>query len=96
MDGSKRIRAPFSVRPAGILALLLIALASVAASVTPVVAKERHAEVTDSVYLNAPADAKTVRLWIPYPMSDGNLEITDVVVTGNPTASGVYKEGVFA
>jgi len=46
MRPSKRARAPFSVRPAGILALLLIALASVAASVTPAVAKERRAEIT--------------------------------------------------
>jgi len=95
MDGSKRARAPFSVRPAGILVLLLIALASVAASVRPSVAKERRAEVTYSVNLNAPAEAKHVRLWLPYPMSDENQEITDVVVTGNPTSSGVYKEGAF-
>jgi transglutaminase-like putative cysteine protease len=95
MDGSKRVRAPFSVRPAGILALLLIALASVAACVTPAVARERRAEITYSVNLNAPAEAKHVRLWIPYPMSDENQEITDVFVTGNPTSSGVYKEGAF-
>jgi transglutaminase-like putative cysteine protease len=94
VDGSNRFCAPFSERPAWIPALLLIALASVA-SVSPAVAKERRAEVTYSVNLNAPADAKNVRLWIPYPMSDENQEITDVVVTGNPTASGVYKEGAF-
>ncbi|MGA6993659.1 MAG: transglutaminase domain-containing protein [Candidatus Deferrimicrobiaceae bacterium] len=57
--------------------------------------KERRAEVTFSVNLNAPADAKVVRLWLPYPMSDENQEVTDVVVNGNQTASGVYKEGAF-
>ena len=57
--------------------------------------KERRAEVTYSVNLNAPADAKLVRLWIPYPMSDENQEITDVVVSGNSTAWGIYKEGTF-
>lgn len=57
--------------------------------------KERRAEVTYSVNLNAPLDAKVVRLWLPYPMSDGNQEITDVVVSGNQTSSGVYREGVF-
>ena len=95
MDGSRCARVPFSVRPAGILALLLIALASVAACVTPAVAKERRAEVTCSVNLNAPAEAKHVRLWIPYPMSDENQEITDVVVTGTSTSWGVYREGAF-
>src|SRR3970040_431603 len=57
--------------------------------------KERRAEVSYSVNLNAPADAKVVRLWIPYPMSDENQEISDVVVSGNPTVSGVYREGTF-
>lgn len=57
--------------------------------------KERRAEVTYSANLSAPADAKLVRLWLPYPMSDENQEITDIVVTGNPTASGVYREGAF-
>jgi transglutaminase-like putative cysteine protease len=57
--------------------------------------KERRAEITYSVNLKAPADAKVVRLWLPYPMSDENQEITDVVVSGNPTATGVYKEGAF-
>lgn len=57
--------------------------------------KERRAEVTYSVNLIAPADAKHIRLWIPYPMSDENQEITDVVVTGNSTAWGVYKESTF-
>jgi transglutaminase-like putative cysteine protease len=77
------------------LVLLLIACPVIAASAMPAAAKERRAEVTYSVDLKAPADAKHVRLWLPYPMSDENQEITDVVVTGNPTASGVYKEGAF-
>jgi transglutaminase-like putative cysteine protease len=77
------------------LVLLLIACPVIAASAMPAAAKERRAEVTYSVDLNAPAEAKHVRLWIPYPMSDENQEITDVVVTGNPTAWGVYKEGAF-
>jgi transglutaminase-like putative cysteine protease len=77
------------------LALLLIVCPVLAASALPAVAKQRRAEVTWSVNLNAPAGAKHVRLWIPYPMSDENQEITDVVVTGNPTAWGIYREGVF-
>lgn len=77
------------------LVLLLIACPIIAVSALPAAAKERRAEVTYSVDLKASADAKHVRLWLPYPMSDENQEITDVVVTGNPTSSGVYKEGAF-
>ncbi|HSL92753.1 MAG TPA: transglutaminase domain-containing protein [Candidatus Limnocylindrales bacterium] len=51
--------------------------------------------MTVKVDLNAPADAKHVDLWIPYPMSDENQEITGVKVSGNYTASGVYREGKF-
>jgi hypothetical protein len=94
VDGSKRFFGSFSARSAWTPALLLIALASIA-SVAPAVAKERRAEVTYSVNLNAPAEAKHVRLWIPYPMSDENQEVSDVVVTGNSTAWGVSKEGAF-
>lgn len=58
-------------------------------------AKERQGVVTVKVNLNAPADAKRVDLWIPYPMSDENQEITDVSVSGNYSAMGVYREGKF-
>jgi transglutaminase-like putative cysteine protease len=58
-------------------------------------AKERGAVVTVDVRLNAPADAKRVDLWIPYPMSDENQEITGVSISGNYSASGVYREGKF-
>ncbi|MGA8752186.1 transglutaminase-like domain-containing protein [Candidatus Deferrimicrobium sp.] len=81
--------------PKKFLALLLIACSVIAVSASAAIAKERRAEVTYSVDLKAPADAKHVRIWLPYPMSDENQEITDVVVTGNPTAWGIYKEGAF-
>ena len=62
---------------------------------SPAPAKERRAAVTVDVKLNAPPGAHSVRLWIPYPMSDANQKVTDVSVSGNFTASGVYREGVF-
>ncbi len=58
-------------------------------------AKERQGVVSVKVNLVAPADAKRVDLWIPYPMSDENQEITDVSVNGNYSAVGVYREGNF-
>lgn len=95
MPGKYRGLSPFFCFFKKFLALLLIACPVIAAFPLPASAKERRAEVTYSVNLNAPADAKNVRLWIPYPMSDENQEITDVIVTGNATASGIYKEGAF-
>jgi transglutaminase-like putative cysteine protease len=58
-------------------------------------AGERRGVVTVKVDLNAPADARRVDLWIPYPMSDENQEITDVSVSGNYSVVGVYREGNF-
>lgn len=39
--------------------------------------KEREAEITFKIALNAPPDAKEVRLWVPYPVSDKNQIIED-------------------
>jgi transglutaminase-like putative cysteine protease len=65
-------------------------VASLAAA--PAFAKERKGMVTFEIALKAPADAKEVRLWVPYPQSDENQEITDVSVTGNFTSKSVGKE----
>ncbi|HAM34222.1 MAG: hypothetical protein A2Z26_00305 [Deltaproteobacteria bacterium RBG_16_66_15] len=87
-------------RPVGKTGLLVSAiLLSVAFLLLPVPrsawASERTALVTVSVNLASPPAAETVRLWMPYPMSDGNQEITDIRVDGNFTRQGVYREGDF-
>jgi len=64
----------------------IIALANTA------MAKERKGEVTFQFNLHAPADANEVRLWLPYPMSDKNQDITSVVIKGNYSNVGVYRE----
>lgn len=58
-------------------------------------AAERRAVVTVKVDLAATAGARQVHLWIPYPMSDENQEISDVAVSGNYSAMAVYREGRF-
>lgn len=55
-------------------------------------AKERKGTVTVEVKVNAPADAKEVRLWLPYPLSDVNQQVTAVNVSGNFTHSSVLRE----
>jgi transglutaminase-like putative cysteine protease len=92
----RKLRYPHVFHRLGFSALLILLFSSVIApDGHTATLKERRAEVSYSVNLNAPADAKVVRLWLPYPMSDENQEITNVIVTGNQTASGVYREGAF-
>ena len=79
-------------RPAVLVPLLFIVLLLVPALAA---AKERRAAVSVDVTLKAPRGAKIVRLWIPYPMSDANQDITDVSVSGNFSSSAVYRESAF-
>ena len=55
-------------------------------------AKERQGTVTIQASLNASAEAKNVKLWIPYPMSNKNQDITSVSISGNYADTGIYKE----
>ncbi|GAB4436926.1 MAG: transglutaminase family protein [bacterium] len=59
---------------------------------TFVYAKERSVEVTMDFNLSAPEHAKTVKLWIPYPMSDENQDIYDVRINGNFSYHGIYRD----
>ena len=58
-------------------------------------ARERSVIVTVEVYLKAPTEAKKVRLWLPYPLSDQNQRVTNVQLRGNYDATSVLREGVF-
>ncbi|MBI5418909.1 MAG: transglutaminase domain-containing protein [Deltaproteobacteria bacterium] len=61
----------------------------------PSLAIDRRAAVTVKVNLNAPSDAGRVKLWIPYPMSDENQDVSGVEIGGNYSAAGIYREGKF-
>jgi transglutaminase-like putative cysteine protease len=71
-----------------VFAILLMSLSAPAMAEL----KERQAEVTFRINLNAPPDAKDVRLWIPYPVSDRNQAVEDVKFSGNYVNAEVYKE----
>lgn len=58
-------------------------------------AKERKANVTIQFNLNAPLDARNVRLWIPYPMSDENQDITNINISGNYSHIEVVRDARF-
>ncbi len=77
----------------------LLSAAIITALVMPVVSaasgKERQALVVIEANLKASSDAKKVRLWIPYPMSDKNQDVTDVIINGNYSFMGVYRDPQF-
>lgn len=86
--------------PVGKTETIVLAILLSAVFIFPLIAhgadtKERTALVTVSVRLASPPSAETVRLWMPYPMSDGNQEVTNIRVDGNFTHQGVYREGVY-
>lgn len=61
-------------------------------SVSFVFAEERNVKVTFDVHLNVPANSNKVKLWMPYPVSDENQDITDVSIVGNYSKTGVYTD----
>lgn len=74
---------------AAVVSVLLLAPAPGAAADAP---RQRQGRVTMEVQVKAPEGAREVRVWIPYPVSDADQEITGAAVTGNPTATGVHKD----
>lgn len=59
----------------------------------PALAKERQGAVTFQINLMAPEGSQEVKLWLPYPVSDDNQEITQVNIAGNYSRQGIYREG---
>ncbi|MBA4417810.1 MAG: transglutaminase [Syntrophus sp. (in: bacteria)] len=73
----------------------IIALSMLLLLVIPslVSAKELSGTVTMQFDLKVPVDAKQVRLWIPYALSDKNQLVKNIKVAGNFASSAVYREG---
>ncbi len=55
-------------------------------------ASERAGTVTFAIDVNAPADAKTVKLWFPYPTSDFAQTIRNLNFTGNYSSFTLARE----
>lgn len=71
----------------GLLFLMFMLL-----TISQAYAKERFVEITMDFNLNAPYDAKTVKLWVPYVVSDDNQEVSDIKIDGNFSYKGIYRE----
>lgn len=61
-------------------------------SAGPSFAAERGGAVTMTIDLPRGPEAKTARLWLPYPVSDGLQEISGMAVSGNYSSSAVFQE----
>ena len=55
-------------------------------------ATDRAGTVTLEVDLSSQSAGKEARLWVPYPLSDGHQQISEVKVSGDYRASGVYAD----
>jgi transglutaminase-like putative cysteine protease len=53
---------------------------------------EKKGRMSFDVIIRTDEDAKTVRLWLPYPVSNENQKIEDVKIIGNHIYSGIYRE----
>jgi transglutaminase-like putative cysteine protease len=71
-----------------LLVLFMIALLLPAHSYAA--GKERKGTVELTVTIDAPEGSRNVRLWLPYPVSDGHQTISDVKISGNYTSEGIY------
>jgi transglutaminase-like putative cysteine protease len=71
---------------------LMLVLCCALAPLPSLAAKERQVEVTYQVRLNAPEGAKSVKLWIPAPVSEGGQTVVGADFRGNASKAGFHKE----
>jgi transglutaminase-like putative cysteine protease len=72
--------------------LLASAAIAVALSGVPALAAERSGLVTFAVDVAAPRDAKSVKLWFPYPTSDATQAISNLRFDGNYSTFTLSRE----
>lgn len=65
------------------------------AMLNPAWAEGQAGQVTMNFDLSAQKAGEEVKLWMPYPVSDGEQLITDIKVSGDCTASAVYTDPVY-
>ncbi|MEI6891087.1 MAG: transglutaminase domain-containing protein [Pontiella sp.] len=71
------------------IALLIWAFA------TTLYAKKASGTITFNVDLSAQPQEEFVRLWLPYPSSDPNQEISNIALSGNYAKSAVHTDKIF-
>ncbi|MDD5287464.1 MAG: transglutaminase domain-containing protein, partial [Desulfuromonadaceae bacterium] len=61
-----------------------------------VLAKSHSGKISMTVDLSSHGTKDAAELWIPYPVSDKDQDITDVMVSGNYTTSAVYADRTYS
>lgn len=72
--------------------VFVITFCLVFCSVIMAYASENSGTVTYSIALNVKDGAKTAQVYLPYPMSDKNQDITGMDISGNYSSTGVYRD----
>ena len=54
--------------------------------------KEKQGKMTFEITIRTNETAETVRLWVPYPISNDNQKIENVTINGNYKYSGIHGE----
>ena len=62
-------------------------------STEEVILEEKQGKMTFDVSVRTNESSKTVRLWVPYPVSNENQKIENITIYGNYNYSGIYREG---
>ena len=78
------------------LRTLVIIPMFIACSATMSLGKTHSGVITVSVDLSAQDASGETELWIPYPTSDGEQDITNIKVTGDFLSSAVYTDAVYS
>jgi len=60
-----------------------------------VIPKVKQGTMTFDTTIRTSETATTVRLWLPYPVSNDNQKIEDVIISGNYNYSGIHREGEY-
>ena len=72
--------------------ILFLCLCCLLLSAAAAFAGPKSGTITYKLNLNAAQNAKTAVVYLPYPMSDQNQDISKVSVAGNFSSQGVYKD----
>ena len=72
--------------------LLLLTVLTFVAAAPAAWAKSRSGVITVEVDLSAQEAGKEARLWLPYPVSDAEQQVSDVQISGDYLSSGVYTD----
>ncbi len=75
--------------------ILFMALAAVLALVAPALANTVSGLVTMDFDLSGQPAGQEVKLWLPYPVSDANQDITGIRLDGDYTEAAVYTDKIF-